>query len=100
MCQVVAPNTTLKDIMSNEPLREEGKPITLGIVVMRALLAAGKEEIPGDEQVKRYLLATRFKTESETIELQAEDVVLVLKQVAAMFGPMITGQIYTALGEV
>lgn len=67
------------------------RPISVRSVVNNALLARGRnEDIPGEEQVRRYQLVKRISA-GDPVEITAEEVTLIKKQVAANYTPLATG---------
>lgn len=71
---------------------------TLRLAAVNALVAANpKEQISGDEKVKRYLLATRIFSGDDELELTAEEAALVKKVIGDGFGAVIVGQAWGLL---
>jgi len=64
-----------------------------------ALLATFQDEqnLPGEEKAKRYVLATRIYSNPEKLELKAEEVALIKKQIGRLFGPLVVGQAFAML---
>lgn len=55
------------------------------------------DKVPGDEKFKRYELAMLVKGAKKELELPAEDVALIKKQVGDIFSPLVVGQVWNAL---
>lgn len=80
-------------------LIEEGKPVTVGLVIFRSLLGAYQDEqnLSGEEKFTRGELAMRVKAAEDVMNLKAEDVVLVKKLVAKMFTTFVVWQMWKIL---
>jgi len=67
-----------------------GPPLTLGSAAMRALVATFEDDknLPGEEKFKRGELALRVY-KGGTVDLSAEDVALIKKQMAKGYGPIV-----------
>lgn len=67
------------------------RPIAVRSIVVNALLArARNEELSGEEQIKRYKLAKRINA-GGLVTIDAAEVTLIKKQVAANYTPMAVG---------
>jgi ethanolamine utilization microcompartment shell protein EutS len=67
------------------------RPISVRSVVVNALLArARNEELSGEEQIRRYKLAKRINA-GGLVTIDAAEVTLIKKQVAANYTPMAVG---------
>ncbi|ATI54500.1 hypothetical protein [Sphingomonas melonis] len=90
-------NTPLTEL-DGAPIMMEGAPLTVRGVLVRSLLLppADGRSLPGDEQVRRYDLAQRVYREEE-VTISTEDAVVMKNCVAASWGPLVTGQMFTIL---
>lgn len=67
------------------------RPISARSVVVNALLARNRnEELSGEEQIRRYKLAKRINA-GGMVTIDAAEVTLIKKQVAANYTPMAVG---------
>lgn len=67
------------------------RPINVRSIVVNALLARGRnEELSGEEQIRRYKLAKRVNA-GGMVEINAGEVTLIKKQVAANYTPLVVG---------
>lgn len=67
------------------------RPISVRSVIVNALLARGRnEDLPGEEQIRRYKLAKRINT-GGIVEIDAAEATLIKKQVAANYTPLAVG---------
>lgn len=84
----------IKD-MRGEPLVENEKQVTLGSVACNALLFPYQDEtnLPGKDKVQRFTLAALCSNETE-VDIDSEDVALIKKLIAKMYGPLIVGRAY------
>lgn len=84
--------------MKNEPIIEEGKPITLSTICSSALLMPYEDEknLSGDEKVKRFKLASQVYDSGEQ-EITIEDASLLKKLIAKAYTPLIVGRAYALL---
>jgi hypothetical protein len=78
---------------------EDGKELTLATVCTNAVLANFQDEanLSGEEKVKRYDLALAIYSSTEPLDLKSEDVALIKKLVAKMFGALVVGQAFRML---
>ena len=75
---------------------ENGNPkdLTIGDVLINSLMAVDpKEQIDGRKKIKRYKLASKL-TKSESIDLGAEDIILIKECVAKAYTPLVMGKVY------
>lgn len=84
--------------MKNEPIMEDGKPVTLSTICSSALLAPYEDEknLDGGEKVKRFKLASQVYDGGEQ-EITVEDAALLKKLVAKAYTPLIVGRAYALL---
>jgi hypothetical protein len=96
----ISVNQPIIDLDGNE-LVEEGKPITVGLVIFRSLLGAYQDEqnLSGEEKFSRGELAMRVKSAEDSLILKAEDIVLIKKLVAKMFTTFIVWQMWRILDK-
>lgn len=80
-----------------QPLGER-KPFTLRLACTRALSAVYRDEqnVSGDEKFERGVLAMKIYNE-DTVELKAEEIAMVKKLVAKMYGPIVILQVHNLL---
>ncbi len=87
--------------LDDKPIRSGGtcsecghvaKPedLTLEKVSIIALFSTGSK-VEADEKLERYVLAQRIK-QHPTVELSAEDIVLIRKEIANVYGPLVYGR--------
>lgn len=76
----------------------ESKPATLRAICVDALLNQYEAErnLSGEEKMTRFNLAVRITNEDEP-ELRSEEVTLIKKVVAMMYGPLVMGQTWNML---
>jgi hypothetical protein len=75
---------------------QEAEPATLRRVACQALVANFKDPIEGDEQVRRFRLATRIH-ENDVLEIAVKDVTLIQGLIAKVYGPSVTGPAWILL---
>lgn len=105
-------NVILKDIEGVEMVEypnaiKQGEeptpvPITIGKIVVNALLASFDDErqLSGDEKARRFRLAQNVyeaRKGDGWVDLTAEDITLLKALVGKGYGPLIVGQIYDIL---
>ena len=73
-----------------------GKGLTISNVISNALLVP-EDKLSGEEQVKRFILATRIYDATLPVEISVEDAVLIKKCVAKAYAPLVTGQVWQAV---
>jgi hypothetical protein len=85
--------------LDGKELVEDGKVITVGLVIFRSLLGAYQDEqnLSGEEKFSRGELAMRVKSAEDSLTLKAEDIVLVKKLVAKMFTTFVVWQMWKVL---
>lgn len=90
-------STIIKNL-DDTPIQEEGKSITLSIVVCNALLASYPDEqgLSGEEKVKRFRLA-EIASKGNSNNLSVENIALIKRLVAKAFGPLVVGRVYSIL---
>ena len=84
----------LKDL-DDKVLKEDKKDIVLKKILTNALLIAVEKE-SGVDKVKKYELA-KLIHKGKVIDLTAEDVVLLKKQVGDFYTPLVVGQVFALL---
>lgn len=85
--------------LNGEPLKEDAsnKPVTLGYVIVNALLADNpREPLDGTEKLERYELAKAIY-KGERNDLSAEEVVLIKQLVGKLLSTLVVGQIFEML---
>ena len=77
---------------------DKGQPLTLGALSSGVLGTKyqGDQDLSGDEQYKRYLLAERIFAGGQQ-EVTAEEVTLIKRQIAKACEPRLLGPAYQAL---
>lgn len=83
-------------------LRDEEKNIvTLGSVAENALLAKYQDEpnLAGEEQMKRFSLARKIHDQRKDPSLTPEELALIKKLVAKVYGPLVVGEVWTELDK-
>lgn len=85
--------------LDGKELVEEGKVITVGLVIFRSLLGSYPDEqsLSGEEKFTRGELAMKVKNAEDSLTLKAEDIVLIKKLVAKMFTTFIVWQMWKIL---
>jgi hypothetical protein len=75
------------------------KPFTLAIACINALMMPAEEgqRLTGEEQVKRYDLATAIYASTGPLEVTTEQVALAKDLVAKVYGPLVVGQVWKML---
>ena len=72
-------------------------PLTVRSILELALLARQpRETLDGPEQLNRFILATKIR-QNDAVELESDQVVKLKTLVAAICGPLVTGQIHLLL---
>ena len=84
-------NVVLKNL-KGESLKDKDKDLTLKDVSANALLGNYKEEIDGNEKLKRFLLATKIYESNGEIELENDDIKLVTDMIAKGFSTLVTAR--------
>ena len=84
-------NVGLKNL-KGEILKDKDKDLTLKDVSTNALLGNYKEEIDGNEKLKRFLLATKIYESNGEIELENDDIKLVTDMIAKGFSTLVTAR--------
>lgn len=87
--------------LNGEPFTgADGKPtpVTLGTISETALLTLGADEaaLPGEDRVKRFVLAQRIHGATDAV-LTADEIALIKKMIAKNFGPLFVGQAWMML---
>ncbi len=94
----IAIDQKFKDIEGNYILENE-KEVELKTIIINALLGDYSDEktLLGDDKLKRWDLAIKIKQASDTVELSAEEIVLIKFLVGKPYTTTITGQAYKML---
>lgn len=82
---------TLLTTLEGEPVKEAGKEVTVGKIIRNALLS-NDEKDKADDKLKKYHLAQSCL--ASEVDLKAEDVVLIKKQVGNNYPPLVVGQVF------
>ena len=81
----------------------DGKPtrLTLESVAENALLAKYQDEpnLSGEEQMRRFSLARKIHDQTKDPALTPEDLALIKKLVAKVYGPLVVGEVWTELDK-
>lgn len=84
----------------NDPMAGAGKdiPLTLGRAVSHALngMYPDEQSLSGEEKFNRGMLAFRVRDDTAA-ELKAEDIVLIKKTLAKLYGPAVIYRAYQIL---
>ncbi len=83
--------------MDGEPIQDNGKPVTMGSLIVNALLAI--EDIPGAKKVARYTLAQKIHGNPSEAEVTSEDLADIKDLVGRLYGPLAVGQIFALIEE-
>lgn len=89
---------TIHDL-SGEPIKKSPKntkPITLGEVVIEALLATTQSDasLSGEEKFKRFELALKCKG---TTDLKVEEISSIKNRVGEVWSPLVVGRVWSIL---
>jgi hypothetical protein len=89
----------LTDLDNKPILTPEQKPFTLGKACVDALMVGYEDEkgLSGEEKLKRYDLALAIHSAKNSLEIAAEQVVLLKKLVGKGYGPLVSGQVWKML---
>ena len=98
-------NQTIIDTDGRIVVMEEGIPFLLKDAIKRALVANYAYEmsserslgLSGEDKFKRWELATQVSKADESIEIKAEDIVLIKSLIGKFFGPVIVGPVWNML---
>lgn len=86
--------------INGEALKDEGgKKFLLKDAIVGSLLADFKDEseLAGEEKVRRYRLAMKTLKEEDKVDISIEDLALVKKQIAKMYGVLVCAQAWEML---
>lgn len=88
----------LKDFTNGKDIQEEGAPISLSTISVRALLMHDERTVKesGDKKLKDYQLAVKIHDAKE-VELTAEEAARIKERIAMFFGTMVVGQAWPLL---
>jgi len=89
-------NETLTDFDGQQVRDEEGQPVTLGRMAVRALMTVVREQIDGEEKFRRYKLAEKVH---QSADLSVDEVSRLKKAVGEVLTPLAVGAIWTRLEE-
>jgi len=92
-------NRDLLDLEGKNLSGVDGKPATICSVSIEALLATYKNEVSlsGEDKLKRWELAVKLRSVTDTVELTVEEVALIKNLVGKAYGPVIVGQTWKVL---
>lgn len=78
-----------------KPIVAKDKPVTLGSVVIEALMATFPDEanLPGADKVKRFSLGMAVTKGGEQ-DISVDDVVLLKTLIGKAYGPLVVGRVY------
>jgi len=78
---------------------DSGKPATLKSATTSALLFQGQDDskMTGDQKLARFALAKKVHDASDTVDLTAEEIVLIKECVNKIFTPLVYGRLVEAL---
>lgn len=86
---------TMKDVGA----KGEAIDATLKMSIVNAILSPVQNE-KGVDKVKKYELATKIYKAKQTVDLTAEDIVLIKDRVGEIFPPLVVGQVFKVLEEL
>jgi hypothetical protein len=86
--------TQLTDLSNNPVLDQQGNPITLGFLVIQALMAPEKEDVDGAAKFARYKLADRVMS---GWDIDITDAALIKTVVGKVLTPLPLGRIWDLL---
>jgi len=89
-------NETLADFDGQQVRDEEGQPVTLGRMAIRALMSVVREQVDGDEKFRRYKVAEKVH---QGADLSVDEVSRLKKAVGEVLTPLAVGAIWTRLEE-
>ena len=84
------------------PMTDEKNVVaTVRASLCNALLAvyADEERVSGEEKLKRWKFAQKLYTAKDTVEIKAEEIVLLKTLVAKAYTPMVSGQLWELLDK-
>lgn len=87
-------------MLNGQPMKgDHGQPVTLEEVVTNSLLVSYQDEgnLPGEEKVKRFMLAAKIHQHPKDPVLTADEIALIKKLVAKAYNPLVVGEIWRAL---
>jgi hypothetical protein len=90
----------INDLDGNKILEEDGKVFTAKTAIIRSLLAPFEDEknLDGKEKFERGELASvLYRAEGGKVNLKAEDVALIKKLVAKLYGTYVVWQVWKML---
>lgn len=88
--------TVLVDF-KNVALKNADAELRLGEVIMNSLLYP-KQDDSCETKVLKFKLAKRF-CDAKVVEVNASEILEVVKAVSQIYGPMVVGRVSEALGE-
>lgn len=86
----------LKTVTGEEIKNEEGKSVTLKIIAINSLLGPTKEDLDGNEKMKRYKLAYKIENQQE-IDLSVDELKLLKDLIGKHPSPLVVGQCWEML---
>lgn len=89
---------TLKALDGSNMKDEKGDPATAKNISLNALDALDQQEmaLSGEEKVKKYDLMLRINN-SDDVDLDENEIVLLKKLIGKFWGPLVVGQMYDFL---
>lgn len=81
--------------LDKNPIKNDGKVVTLREVTVNALLAPA--DISGTDKMKRFLLAQKIHEAAEEIKLFPEELVLIKDLIGKAYSPLFVGRAYQIL---
>jgi len=84
--------------VDGDRLVDGGKPVTLKKIAVDALMAVTDDDksITGEEKVSRYTLARKISANPDR-SMKVEDVALIKKLIAKIYGPVVVGPAWAIL---
>jgi hypothetical protein len=83
------------NVLSTDPACKQKRPVTLGLVAERSLIAA-EQGITAEESLMRGQLALSV-LHSTGADLKVEEIALIKKRIAAVYGPLIVARTFPML---
>lgn len=90
----------LRDLEGNPLLAAPERILTLGEACATALMNTYQEDatVPTEEKMQRYHLASRIY-KKQLVEVYSEEISLIKKYVAKLYGPVVMGPVFLALED-
>ena len=81
-----------------QPLATKSESVKLGTICVNVLMANKRDEqLDGEEKLSRYILASKIKQATASIDVTAEEVAKIKKMVGEFMSTMIVGSVYQQL---